>query len=136
MTRQVPITSHNTLRFLLRALFGVGSRAECLVYLLTHDGGHPSEVSKAIGISVRATQDALIEVSRSGLVLTRILGKRKIEYWISHERWWEFLSRASITEIEKLIWIDWIALFSALSKVWIALNGIDKERTSPIAVSG
>lgn len=130
MTRQVPITSHNTLRFLLRALFGVGSRAECLVYLLTHDGGHPSEVSNAIGISVRATQDALIELSRSGLVLTRILGKRKIEYWISHERWWEFLSRASIAEIEKPIWIDWIALFSALSKVWIALNEIDKEGTS------
>lgn len=130
MTRQVPITSHNTLRFMLRALFGVGSRAECLVYLLTHDGGHPSEVSKTIGISVRATQDALIELSRSGLVLTRVLGKRKIEYWISHERWWEFLSRASITEIEKPIWIDWIALFSALSKVWVTLNEIDKKRTT------
>ena len=127
MTRQVPITSHNTLRFLLRALFGVGSRAECLVYLLTHDGGHPSEVAKVIGISVRATQDALIELSRSGLVLTRILGKRKIEYWISHERWWEFLSRASIAETEKPIWIDWVALYSALSKVWVALNEIGKE---------
>ena len=127
MTRQVPITSYNTLRFLLRALFGLGSRAECLVYLLTHDGGHPSEVAKAIGISVRATQDALIELSRSGLVLTRVLGKRKIEYWISHERWWEFLSRASIAEIEKPIWIDWVALYSALSKVWVALNEINKE---------
>ncbi|HEA66311.1 MAG TPA: hypothetical protein ENI07_05755 [Desulfobacterales bacterium] len=127
MTRQVPITSHNTLRFLLRALFGLGSRAECLVYLLTHDGGHPSEVAKAIGISVRATQDALIELSRSGLVLTRVLGKRKIEYWISHERWWEFLSKASITETEKPIWIDWVALYSALSKVWVALNEIEKE---------
>ena len=130
MTRQVPITSYNTLRFLLRALFGLGSRAECLVYLLTHDGGHPSEVAKAIGISVRATQDALIELSRSGLVLTRILGKREIEYWISHERWWEFLSRASITEIEKPIWIDWVALYSALSKVWVALNEIGKEGTT------
>ena len=130
MTRQVPITSYNTLRFLLRALFGLGSRAECLVYLLTHDGGHPSEVAKAIGISVRATQDALIELSRSGLVLTRILGKRKIEYWISYERWWEFLSKASITEIEKPIWIDWVALYSALSKVWVALNEIGKEGTT------
>ncbi len=127
MTRQVPITGHNTLRFLLRALFGLGSRAECLVYLLTHDGGHPSEVAKAIGISVRATQDALIELSRSGLVLTRILGKRKIEYWISHERWWEFLSKASIAETERPIWIDWVALYSALSKVWVALNEIGKE---------
>ena len=78
MTREVPITSHHTVRFLLRALFGLGSRAECLVYLLTHDGGHPSEVAKAIGLSVRGTQDALIELSKSGLILTRVKGKRRI----------------------------------------------------------
>jgi hypothetical protein len=58
------------------------------------------------------------------------LGKRKIEYWISHERWWEFLSKANIKEIEKPIWIDWIALFSALFKVWVVLNEIDKKGTS------
>ena len=127
MTRNVPITSNNTLRFLLRALFGLGSRAECLAYLLTHDGGHPSEVAKAIGLSIRGTQDALIELSRSGLVLTRVKGKRKIEYWVSHERWWEFLSRESITEIDKPIWVDWIALYSALTEVWSALNELGQE---------
>ena len=99
MTREIPITSNNTLRFLLRGLFGLGSRAECLVYLLTHDGGHPSEVSKNIGLSVRGTQDALIELSKSGLILTRVKGKRKIEYWLSQDRWWEFLSRASIAKV-------------------------------------
>ena len=130
MARGVPVTSYNTLRFLVRALFGLGSRAECLVYLLTHDGGHPSEIANAIGLSIRGTQDALIELSKSGLILTRIKGKRKIEYWLSHERWWEFLSRASITEIKKPIWIDWIALYSALSKVWAALNEIEKEEMS------
>jgi hypothetical protein len=130
MTREVPITSYNTLRFLLRALFGLGSRAECLVYLLTHEGDHPSDVGKAIGFSVRGTQDALIELSRSGLVLTRVKGKRKIEYWLSHERWWEFLSRGSITEIKKPIWIDWIALYSALSKIWSTLNDINREGVS------
>ena len=130
MTRHVPVTSHTTLRFLLRALFGLGSRAECLVYLLTHDGGHPSEVAKGIGLSVRGTQDALIELSGSGLVLTRVKGKRKIEYWLSYERWWEFLSRESITEIEKPVWIDWIALYSALSMVWATLNEIGKKDIS------
>ena len=130
MTRQVPITSHNTLRFLLRALFGVGSRAECLVYLLTHDGGHPSEVAKAIGLSVRGAQDALIELSKSGLILTRVQGKRKTEYWISQEKWWEFLSGGSIEEIKKPVWIDWIALYSALSKVWATLNEIGKDKIS------
>src|SRR4030043_2225303 len=130
LSRGVPITSHRTLRFLLRALFGVGSRAECLVYLLTHDGGHPSEVAKAIGLSVRGTQDALIDLSRSGLVLTRVTGKRKIEYWLSQERWWEFLSRGSVNEIKKPIWVDWIALCSALSEIWTTLNEITKEGIS------
>jgi len=130
MTRKVPITSHNTLRFLLRALFGLGSRAECLAYLLTHDAGHPSEIAKGIGISVRGTQDALIELSRSGLILTRVKGKRRIEYWLSQERWWEFLSKGNISEIKKPIWIDWIALYSALSQLWAALNEISKEEMS------
>jgi hypothetical protein len=130
LTREVPITSQTTIRFLLRSLFGVGSRAECLVYLLTNDGGHPSEVAKAIGLSVRGTQDALIDLSRSGLVLTRQTGKRKIEYWLSHERWWEFLSRGNITEFKKPIWLDWISLFSALSNVWNVLNEMKKEGVS------
>ena len=130
LTREVPITSQSTIRFLLRALFGVGSRAECLAYLLTNEGGHPAEVARAIGLSVRGTQDTLIHLSRSGLVLTRTRGKRKIEYWLSHERWWEFLTKGSITEIKKPIWIDWISLYSALSKVWAALNELAKEELS------
>ena len=130
LTREVPITSQSTIRFLLRALFGVGSRAECLTYLLTNEGGHPAEVARAIGLSVRGTQDTLIHLSRSGLVLTRTRGKRKIEYWLSHERWWEFLTKGSITEIKKPIWIDWISLYSALSKVWAALNELAKEELS------
>lgn len=130
LTREVPVTSQRTIRFLLRALFGVGSRAECLAYLLTNEGGHPAEVARAIGLSVRGTQDTLIDLSRSGLVLTRTRGKRKIEYWLSHERWWEFLTKGSITEIKKPIWIDWISLFSALSKVWAALNELAREELS------
>ena len=128
-SREVIPTSQATIRFLLRSLFGVGSRAECILYLLTHDGGHPSEVAKSIGISVRGTQDMLIELSKSGLILTRIRGKRKIEYWLSMERWWEFLSKGSFEEIKKPVWIDWIILFTALSKVWETLLGV-RETTS------
>lgn len=120
-SREVIPTADSNIRFMLRGLFGVGSRAECILYLLTHDAGHPSEVAKAIGLSVRGTQDALIELSKSGLVLTRIKGKRKIEYWLSQERWWEFLSKGSFEEIKRPVWIDWISLFKALLTVWTAL---------------
>jgi len=128
-SREVIPTAESNIRFMLRALFGVGSRAECILYLLTHDAGHPSEVAKAIGLSVRGTQDALIELSKSGLVLTRIKGKRKIEYWLSQERWWEFLSKGSFEEIKRPVWIDWISLFKALSTVWETLNEIQKTKS-------
>jgi hypothetical protein len=128
-SREVIPTADSNIRFMLRALFGVGSRAECVLYLLTHDGGHPSEVAKAIGISIRGAQDALIELSKSGLILTRAAGKRKIEYWLSQERWWEFLAKGSFESIKRPVWIDWIALFKALSKVWEALLEIGDAKS-------
>lgn len=129
-SREVIPTARSNLRFMLRALFGVGSRAECILYLLTHDGGHPSDVAKAIGLSIKGIQDALIELSKSGLILTRIKGKKKIEYWLSQKQWWEFLSKGSIEELEKPVWIDWIALFRALSKVWETLNEIETTQSN------
>lgn len=128
-SREVSPAAGPAIRFMLRALFGVGSRAECVLYLLTHDGGHPSELANAIGISTRGAQDALIELAKSGLVLTRSRGKRKIEYWLSQERWWEFLSRGSLDEIKRPVWIDWIALYGALLEVWNALNEIEKTES-------
>lgn len=128
-SREVIPNAKITLRFMLRALFGIGSRAECILYLLTHDGGHPSEIADSIGLSVRGTQDALIELSKSSLVLTRIKGKRKIEYWLSQERWWEFFSRGNFEEMKRPVWIDWIALYRALSDVWETLEKLQKTKS-------
>lgn len=128
-SREAIPNAKTTLRFMLRALFGIGSRAECILYLLTHDGGHPSEIASSIGLSIRGTQDALIELSKSSLVLTRIKGKRKIEYWISQERWWEFFSRGSFDELRRTVWIDWIALYGALSDVLETLEELQKTKS-------
>jgi hypothetical protein len=134
-SREVIPTAESNIRFMLRGLFGVGSRAECILYLLTHEAGHPSEVAKAIGISVRGAQDTLIELSKSGLVMTRIKGKRKIEYWLSQGQWWEFLSKGSIEEFKKPIWIEWIALFKALSTVWATILEIGETKSEYIKSS-
>lgn len=134
-SREVIPTAESNIRFMLRALFGVGSRAECILYLLTHEAGHPSEVAKAIGISVRGAQDALIELSKSGLVMTRIKGKRKIEYWLSQSQWWEFLSKGSLEEFRRPVWIDWISLLNALLKVWIALLEIGDTKSEYVKSS-
>ena len=126
MSRPVSVAARSNMRFLLRALFGIGSRSECILYLLTHEAGHPAEIADAIGISVRATQDTLIELSDSGLVMTRIKGKRKIEYWLSQKKWGEFLLGASSDEQKLPVWLDWISLFSALNNVWDVLSEIEQ----------
>jgi len=129
MTKPVSVNTQSNIRFLLRSLFGIGSRAECILYLLTHEAGHPNEIAAAIGVSTRAAQDTLIELAESGLVLTRIKGKRKIEYWLSQERWWEFLAGMNFEDIKKPVWLDWISLCSALTNVWNILNEIEKSKS-------
>jgi len=129
MTKPVLVNPESSIRFLLRAVFGIGSRAECVLYLLTHEAGHPNEIANAIGVSTRAAQDTLIELAESDLVLTRIKGKRKIEYWLSQERWWEFLFGMNFEDIKKPVWLDWISLYSALMNVWNILNEIEKSES-------
>jgi len=130
MSRPVSVNTPSNIRFLLRSLFGIGSRPECVLYLLTHEAGHPSEVAGAIGISVRGTQDALIELAESGLVLTRIKGKRKIEYWLSQKKWWEFLKGQPFNDLALPIWVNWISVFNALSGVWDVLEKIEAAETT------
>jgi hypothetical protein len=126
MSRPIPVAPRSNIRFLLRALFGIGSRAECILYLLTHEAGHPSEIAQAIGISLMGARNTLIDLSDSGLILTRIRGKRRIEYWISSKRWWEFLSGLKYEETRIPVWLDWIPLYSALINVWDVLGEVDK----------
>ncbi len=126
LTRPVPVAITSNIRFSLRALFGIGSRAECILFLLTHEAGHPSEIAKAIGISFMGARKTLLDLSDSGLILTRNKGKRRIEYWVSQKRWWEFLSGVNYKEARIPVWLDWIALFSALMNVWDVLGEVDK----------
>lgn len=129
MSKSVSVVAKSNIRFVLRALFGIGSRSECILYLLTHEAGHPAEVANAIGISARGVQDALIELAESGLVFTRLKGKRLMEYWLSQERWWEFLFGMNYEEIKRPVWLDWISLYSALMNVWKTLNEIEKSKS-------
>ena len=126
LTRPVLVMYRSNIRFLLRALFGIGSRAECILFLLTHEAGHPSEIARSIGISLMGARNTLVDLSYSGLILTRIKGKRRVEYWVPKKRWWEFLSGVIVDEAKIPVWLDWISLFSALRNVWDILGEVDK----------
>ncbi len=128
-SKPVAINVKTNILFLLRSFFGPGTRSECILFLLTHEAGHPSEIADEIGYSTKGTQDALIELAESGLVLTRIKGKRRKEYWLSQKRWWEFFTGMNYEEIKTSTWLNWIALFNALKNVWNILNEIEKTKS-------
>ncbi|MBI3292482.1 MAG: hypothetical protein HYZ73_06700 [Elusimicrobia bacterium] len=127
-SRAISVNARTHLRFLLRPLFGIGGRAECLLYLLTHEGGRPRDISEAAGLFWLGIQQTLKDLSNSGLVLTRQKGKR-VEYWLSHKRWWDFLSFTG-QEIVPPKWLNWIAIYSALWTVWQTLDSLARGAES------
>ncbi|MEK6544019.1 MAG: hypothetical protein AABZ44_06250 [Elusimicrobiota bacterium] len=130
-TPPVPINAQAGLRFFLRSFFGVGARSECILYLLTHEGGHPSEIAPATGFSWLAIRQALEGLLNSGLVQSRMTGSgKRLEYWLSHARWWDFLAYSGQNETQKAKWVDWIAICPALSQTWRSIDGLAQGKES------
>ncbi len=119
-TQPVKASKNTGLIFKLRTLWGVNTRAEIILYLLTHESGHPRQIARETYFFQKTIQDVLVDMSRSGLVYIQQKGKEK-HYWIKQDDWYNLLQ---ITD-KKLVWINWPSLFSALEKVWLKLNEPD-----------
>ena len=111
-----PTTSTN-LALQLRALFGVNSRAEIVLYLLTHEAAHPSEIAYEAYFYERSIQNMLVDLSQSGVVQLRSSGREK-HYWLKPDQWATLLNRSE--QFPK--WVTWSPLFSALERIWLKLN--------------
>lgn len=127
--KEVPINAGTNIRFLLRSLFGTGAKSESILYLLTHEGARPREIADAVGLFWLGIHQVLLELSGSGLVLTRSKGK-KVEYWLSQKKWWEFLASSSLETSSPPRWLNWIAIFSALSHIWNTIEELASGKES------
>ena len=116
-TQQVNIVKNTGMLFKLRALFGVNTRCEIILYLLVHESAHPSLIAREIYYSQKTVQDTLIEMTQSGLIFVRSVGKEK-QYTLYKDKWYEFLKYDN----EPLQWVNWAQVLSALEKIWIKLN--------------
>ncbi len=112
----IPIDATNLL-LQLRALLGINVRCEIVAYLLTHEAAHPSQIARDAYYYVRAVQNVLVEMNRSGVVQLRSAGREK-HYWLKTERWAALLNR----EEQLPRWITWPPLFSALERIWLKLS--------------
>ncbi|OIO05025.1 MAG: hypothetical protein AUJ52_14295 [Elusimicrobia bacterium CG1_02_63_36] len=121
--KDVPVNAHTNLRFLLRASFGGGAKSESIAYLLTHFGGRPNEIAEEVGLSRLSIHEALSDLYASKLGAKRPKGKR-IEYYLSPERWWGFLNTPGSDPDKRPKWVHWIAIFRALSVLWQTVDEI------------
>jgi hypothetical protein len=114
----------------LRALFGINARAEIVAYLLTHDAAHPSQIARDACYFVRAVQNTVVEMNRSGVVQLRSSGREKY-YWLKGDHWAPLLNRA-----EQLpSWVTWAPFFRALERIWIKLSDPRLAKLDPLMQS-
>lgn len=129
MSEKVPLDLPANLRIRLRAFFGVNSRAEIALYLLTHESSHPRLVARQTCYAVASISTALSQIGLSGLVSSRRFG-REVEYKIDRRNWQKFFGLS-----KSVPWVNWVLVFQALREVWECLEHM-KGRKVTMSVLG
>ena len=114
-----------TLRFRLRGLFGVTSRSEILLFLLTHPRAHPSLIARQTHYAQPPVAKAMAELATSGLIAERRIDRTR-EYGLDTPAWLRFLSLNSVPQ-----WANWAIVFRALGEIWESTGGLRGKRLSP-----
>ena len=107
--------SPQNLTFTLRALLGVNARAEIMGWLLTHESGHPAAIARSTGYFSKSIQQILNEMSESGQVSSIRIGREK-HFSVPHRQRWQALLCPATDENEYPEWIEWMPLFSVVTR--------------------
>lgn len=129
-TQPVRMVKNTGFLFKLRGLFGVNARPEILLYLLTHESGHPSLIAREIYYTQKTVQDILVEMANSGIINIRPVGREK-HYWIKRDEWLNLLTHGENT----IFWVNWPRLFSALENIWLKLDRKELHTLDPLTQS-
>lgn len=116
-----PLPAHNLL-FKLRALFGVQSRCEVLLWLLTNQAGRPADVARATCYFPRTVEDTLKELAESGLIREARSGRER--HYALDPTEWDFL-RTWKTPPGFPDWIDWSRRFATIERISSVLSRTD-----------
>jgi hypothetical protein len=101
--------------FRLRDLFGVGSRAEVLRYLLTtaRAESNARQITDAAAFAKRNVSETLAALTQAMVLVVRWRGNERV-YGIDHDRWNELLG-----DRDRLlpIYVDWLRLLPSLKRL-------------------
>lgn len=113
----IRILQPKNLWYRLRALWGVNARAEIMLYLLTHESGHPHGIARETYFFQKTIQDALVDMAKSGVVYISQRGREK-HYRIKREQWFNLLNN----QVYNPEWCTWAPLFSVFDQIWHLIN--------------
>jgi hypothetical protein len=116
--------------FTLRALLGVNARAEIMAWLLTHESGHPAAIARSTGYFSKSIQQILNEMTESGQVTSMRLGREK-HFSLPRSQQWQSLLCPDTNDATGLPqWVDWIPLFSVVTRFAETIGKPGLEKTS------
>jgi len=118
LSRRPEASNPACLRFKLRALVGIGSRAEVLAYLLTHDWTHGRLIADRAAYPQGPVASYLVSLFEAGIVDRREEGKKAL-YRLEEDVRNVFAARP--------LFVDWI-------RIWPALTGLLEAMRSPAAI--
>jgi len=123
-SHSVSMKDASTLFFKSRALFGIGVRADVMLYLLLNDGGHARRIAGLLAYNPMRVQSLLTSLAEAGLATVHASGRVK-HYRIDRTLWKSILAGSS-TPLPS--WIDWRALARGLTSLWRCAWAIDVHR--------
>ncbi len=128
LSKAFPAYAKPCLWLRLRALFGVNARCEIILYLLIAGRSNSSEIAQQTHYFPRTIQDALAELSGSGLLTGQRLGRERL-YWLKNIEKWEALFSLAASEIH---WVCWAPLFAALESLWLCIQADAFDEAPPM----
>ncbi len=111
----------------LRALLGVNARCEVFEYLLVNGVGSPRAIASDCYYYPATISKTMSEMGRSGFLVSRIQGRRRI-YSLTPDTWASLFLDAEA----ELTWVVWPRLFNALEQIWLFLDDRNLTDRSPL----
>ncbi len=109
--------------FTFRALFGIGIRADVILYMMSLESGHARLIAEELSYNHMRVQEVLNDLSEAGILTVFESGRSK-DFRIDRSRWW----RVVMNDAPAPQWRNWRALYRGMSIIMRELWAIDAAR--------
>lgn len=109
--------------FTFRALFGIGIRADVILYMMSLESGYARLIADDLGFNHMRVQEVLNDLTEAGILTVHESGRSK-DFLIDRRRWWNVI----MNDASAPLWRNWRAFYRGMSIFMRELWSIDAAR--------